>query len=85
MDMKETVNSYILGYARDLSYEKERKRNRHKKPRAEGMNTLYKCDSCGKVWETYLNHRKQFVSYTDIPGYGLQRNKCKICKGEGNG
>tara|TARA_R110000824_G_scaffold311900_2_gene499059 strand:+ start:394 stop:645 length:252 start_codon:yes stop_codon:yes gene_type:complete len=83
--MKETVNSYILGYARDLDYEKERKRKRGKKPRSEGMNTLYKCNSCGKVWETYLNHRKQFVSYTDIPTYGLKNNKCKLCKGECNG
>ena len=50
-----------------------------------GMTGLYLIDSCKKVWETYLNHTKQFVSYTDIPSYGLKNNKCKLCKGENDG
>ena len=83
---KETRNSWVLGYARvkDVDYEEERKRKR--KSGCVKLNTMYKCNSCNKVWEQYWNcNKNQFITYTDMPSYGLARNKCKQCKGENNG
>ena len=80
-------NGYlILGYPRNIDYEQESKRRKIRKPKGDiKFNTLYKCLSCDKVWEHYLTHRRQFIAYTDIPSYGLERNKCLKCKGEKHG
>ena len=68
---------WILGYPRNTNYEDERKRR--KKVRSKEYNTLYKCSKCLKVWENFISYRKQFIAYTDMPSYGLNRKDCKIC------
>ena len=83
--MSKGANYWILGYPRDVDYKREAKRRRYKK-NGIGLNTMYKCNSCGKVWEEHVMYqKKQFITYTDIPSYGLNRHKCKICIGEENG
>ncbi len=75
---------WILGYHRGVDYESERKRKTNE--RQKEYNTLYKCETCGKVWERFISYRKkQIVTYTDMPSYGLNRKQCKLCKGECNG
>ena len=74
---------WILGYTRNVDYEEERKRRT--KVSGEQPNTLYKCESCDLVWEHYSTHKRQFVTYTHMPSYGLKRLNCKKCKGESNG
>ncbi len=69
---------WILGYSRDIDYEDERRRR--KNTRAKEYNTLYKCSKCLKVWENFISYKKQFITYTDIPSYGLDKKDCKICK-----
>ena len=84
--MKQTCNSWVLGYSRDINYEKERQRRVKRKPNGVELNTMYKCNECGKVWELHVRYNeRKFIFYTDIPSYGLERNKCKQCKGECNG
>jgi len=83
MVINQESNYWILGYSRDIDYEKERKRRKARS--GEQTNTLYKCESCNLVWENYSTHKTQFVNYSHMPSYGLKRLKCKLCKGESNG
>jgi len=84
MITKQTSRYWILGYQRNTSYEDERKRS--KSEHDKEYNTLYKCVKCDKVWEQFPAYKKKkLVTYTHMPSYGLNRKKCKTCKGESNG
>ena len=41
---------------------------------------MFFCESCKKPWEKYWdNNLCRFVKYSDIPTYGLVREKCDSC------
>ena len=80
--MVQNEYSWILGYSDNRVKKKFKKKS---KKTGIQINTLYKCPECSKVWEIYYGCGREFISYQDMPSYGLKKSKCKNCKGDNNG
>jgi|TARA_Y100001938_G_C8076006_1_gene426114 hypothetical protein len=81
--MEQDTGYWILGYPGTGVKKKQKSR-----AKAFQLGALYKCEKCNSVWECYYRNaqlKRQFLKYTNIPSYGLERRVCQECKGECNG
>ena len=75
--MSEENGYWILG---GYAWENTRKSDYRKKSLKGGKNRRLRfCKECRVVWQEYFTHKKKFITYPDMPTYGLERKKCKMC------
>ena len=75
--MSQDNGYWILGYN---GSEASRYQSKREKKLAGGKNRcMFLCIKCNSVWQEYFSHKKEFITYPDMPTYGLERKKCKVC------
>ena len=78
--MNQSNGYWILGYSTNDANANERTKEIQRE-KAQNKQLSY-CLNCKKVWQFYYTYRQEFLTYTDMPTYGLKRQKCRLCTKE---